>query len=379
MIRSLTALLVLALGCSDETAPAAEVCGITDRCEQALLESDILCQTSPDGTPCGRDGKCLAERCDGHQVLITGGPLWMGSPPGEGDLHEHPLHMRTITPFFMDRYEVTNAQFAAFMKAVNGECMVEGEPKPCMFDCTKSGINCNAGYVVNNDCTGRDGQPGSCAAHPVATVSWFGATAFCEWAGKRLPTDAEWSSAANGPGGEIWRRFPWSTGCSLGSGPAVPEPACATDPLCPTSFNLAIAGSLDDASLTACTGPEGFGPVSNCKDSDCQDGFASSAPIGHFGQGASFDGVHDLSGNVWEWVADCWHDVDQSDVMPFDEAPIDGSVWDEGCAYPDPNGGFQRAVRGGSWASPGRLTRARSRKIGANGATDIGFRCVSDS
>ncbi len=384
-------ILTLALACTllscgeDATsAPPTTPCEDTDRCDQALLASDLVCQTSPAGAACGeRGGACLAERCMGDQVLVAGGPLWMGSPDGEGDLHEHPLHVRTIGSFYMDRYEVTNAQYSEFLQAAGGECP-DAMTSACMFNFAQSALSDAPGYPVGADCTAGDGAAESCAAHPVVGVNWFGADAYCKWAGKRLPTDAEWSMAANGPSGadgSIWRRFPWSAGCSLGptTGPAAPDPGCTSDALCPQGFNTTNAGSLDDAALTACAAAADFAPPANCRDVDCADGFARTAPIGRFGAGASADGVLDLAGNVREWVADCWHDTDQTDLMPFSSAPTDGSSWFDGCAYPDPEGGHQRAVRGGGWDTLGRMIRGRSREIGKNGGNDIGFRCVSDS
>jgi hypothetical protein len=144
---------------------------------------------------------------------------------------------------WMDQYEVSNAQFAQFLNAVGNQ--TEGALP--WFDEEGDGV----GIVVQN------GQfiPGNgLDHHPVAFVTWFGAQAYCEWAGKRLPTEREWVSACQGSDG---RMYPW--GNDLNTVPAN------------------IQGE--------------------------QDGFVQTAPVGQFLTGASPVGALDMAGNVWEWTA----------------------------------------------------------------------------
>ena len=169
---------------------------------------------------------------------------------------------------------------------------------------------------------------GSCEAHPVQYVTWFGARAFCAWAGKRLCAEAEWERAAKG---ESDRLFPW--------GDAMPEPEHA---------NVWWGGERN---------VDGF--------------YFGTAPVGSYPAGASPVGCDDLSGNVAEFVEDDYHG--------FDEAgrPDDGTAW-----IGDQRSN-QRVARGGSYTGRPEEVSAASRRpltIDAVGAATVadgehGFRC----
>ncbi len=322
-------------------------------------------------------------------VVLDGGPLRMGSPAGEGDLHEHPMRPVILDRFALDRFEVTNAQYAEFLRDNGPSCPFEGQPFPCLADCALTRIDC-ADYSAPNAC---DGLP--CGRLPVVGVTWFGARAYCAWANKRLPSDAEWERAANGPGGQgsQWRRFPWSGTCDLDGFP-LSDP-CAPDATCPAAFNTpAHSTRIDEIALTACTGPAAAG-LANCAQTDCGDPWPTEAPIGSFAAGASAEGIYDLAGNVWEWVEDCWHDEygqyddhghyrnrepAEARRHAFDDAPEDGTAWVTGCAYRGPMNMPHRTIRGGGFMSPGRQIRAaaRSQSQSDTGGADIGFRCAAD-
>jgi len=121
----------------------------------------------------------IINELDGAEmVLIPAGEFLMGSPEGEGEVDEHPQHNVFLDTFYMDKYEVTNAQYKQFMDAT-------GHRAPAYW---------------NDD---KFNQPD----HPVVGVTWRDAKAYCEWTGKRLPKEAEWEKAARG--GLVGKKYPW--------------------------------------------------------------------------------------------------------------------------------------------------------------------------
>jgi formylglycine-generating enzyme len=164
----------------------------------------------------------------GSMVAIPAGVFRMGSNTGQPD--EAPEHEVTLRAFEIDRYEVTVREFRAFVRATNLRSSADEAGKPV-------------------DQTWRAFVIGNRLDHPVRNVSWFDADKYCRWAGKRLPTEAEWERAARGTD---TRRWAWGDGP-----PPVAQPS---------------------------GGPHAVGLVGN------------ASPVGAF----------DMSGNVWEWVSD-WY------------------------------------------------------------------------
>lgn len=255
------------------------------------------------GGPCG-------ETCPNMVRLPAVGATTTFQMGSEGEWgqssNETPPHEVTLPAYLIDRYEVSVAEYAI--------CV---DSQACATP--KSGGGCNWGVAANED-------------HPVNCMDWYGANTYCQWAGKRLCTEAEWERAA---AGEEDRLFPWGDACP---------------------------GSWD----TSCEAGE-FGPATaraNCSESDCNDGFTGTAPVGSFPSGVSPDGVFDLAGNVWEWVQDCWH-------SSYTGAPTDGSAWTASCSS------SSRVYRGGSFDFGAALLRAGYRFAGVPGyAFDVlGFRC----
>lgn len=160
-------------------------------------------------------------------VEIPAGPFTFGSDAGEDD--EAPSQQIDLPAFEIDIFEVTNVDFQQFVEATG--YVTEAE---------KRGSSGWRAYTEGKD------------RHPVVKASWNDAVAFCEWAGKRLPTEAEWEKAARGADG---RAYPWGN-------------------------------DWDSAKV-------------NGKDY----GLRGTAVVGSFGAGASPYGVQDMAGNVWEWTA----------------------------------------------------------------------------
>lgn len=179
---------------------------------------------------------------DFDMVRIPSGVFLMGRSEGPAD--ERPQHKVELGEFFIDRNQVTNGQFARFLNAVGAQ----GRGGEKYYD------------VDDNDARvhRREGKWLADAGHekrPVVEVSWFGAAAYCAWAGKRLPTEAEWEKAARGTDA---RRYPWGN-----------EP------------------------------PDGTRAHFNAGWNDLQD-------VGSFPKGASPYAVLDMAGNGWEWVSSAY-------------------------------------------------------------------------
>jgi formylglycine-generating enzyme required for sulfatase activity len=222
--------------------------------------------------------------------------------------HEGPAHEVHLDAYLIDRHEVTVAEYRKCVDA--GKCPVPGS--------IEDNKRCNWGQED------RD-------SHPINCVSWAQARTYCEFAGKRLPTEAEWEKAARGSDG---RRYPWGGD----------RPDC----------ELAVTSRLDKG-----CGKEGTWPV-------------CSLPKGN-----SPFGLCDMVGNVWEWVAD-WYAADTYRNQT-------AAVFDKTVALlKNPGGpekGRERVLRGGSWTSKlpesvrtsTRFYFAPDVKLG-----NFGFRCADD-
>ncbi len=233
-----------------------------------------------------------ATRCPAPMIAIAGATFEMGSPPGVGTGGEQPRHRVTLSPYCLDRTEVTVRAYAA---------------------CTGCGV---ARAAVDDACNSKRANRDD---HPMNCVSWVEADAYCRSFGKRLPTEPEWELAAGGPGG---RTFPW------GEAP-------------PSSTLLNMRGG---------------------------DGYAETSSVGAFPRGATPDGVFDLAGNVYEWVADESAPYTAANVI--DPPPVVTSSAPASKVY---------VMRGGSWKSGDvsdvRVAR-RAYFKGVVGGVATGFRCA---
>ena len=279
---------------------------------------------TPPATMVGNDGAAM--------LLVPAGEFIMGSDADEivrlaiqQELVEDeiPRHRVYLDPFYIDQYEVTNAHFQQFVHATGYRTQAERE------DWGWADTGEEWGQVTGATWRAPLG-PGSSIAelaqHPVVQVSQEDAKAYCAWAGKRLPTEAEWEKAARGPDG---RMYPWG------------------DQFERTRLNFCDA---------------------NCPrrwhDPTANDGYRYTAPVGHYAGDKSPYGAYDMAGNVREWVAD-WYDENYYKHTP----PRNPS---------GPAAGEQAVLRGGGWVNTARNVRVpfRSRLEPAQRYGYVGFRCA---
>ena len=244
----------------------------------------------------------------------------------DGPAHETPVHDVELAAFFIDRTEVTVEAFARFVEATGYRTEAERFGWSGVFDpATRE-------WGPVNGATWR--QPDGPAAppargdEPVTQVSWNDAEAFARWAGKRLPTEAEWEYAARG--GLDQAPYTWGQDLRPRGRPVAnwwqgPFPAQDTG----------------------------------------EDGFRGRAPVGHFA--ANGFGLVDVTGNVWEWCAD-WFDESYYTASPR-RAPS------------GPAAGTERVLRGGSWMCSENICTnyrpgARSHATPDSGLNNTGFRLV---
>jgi formylglycine-generating enzyme required for sulfatase activity len=177
-------------------------------------------------------------------VYVPGGTFPMGSAEDDPEAvpDELPQHMVTLDGFWIDQTEVTNAQFVQFLNEHGNSD--SGGPRMIVLD---------EGYTQISQVGNQFVTTEAALERPVVMVTWHGAASYCQWAGGRLPTEAEWEYAARGPEGN---HYPW------GNAP----PTC------------------DLANHGTCVGV----PLQ----------------VGSRPAGASWCGALDLAGNVWEWVTD---------------------------------------------------------------------------
>jgi len=308
--------------CLEETDPCVEACanqecgngGLADcACGECPAPDDCengLCQCALDcsGKDCGDDGcggscgSCTAPAvCGGGggaglcgepllgMVAVPAGSFWMGCNEAVDDectSGEHPYHQVEVPPFEIDMTEVTVGQYA---KCVAADA------------CDPSTVGSSYWSLCTWDLENVD-------AHPINCVDWYQAKAYCEWAGRRLCSAAEWEKAARG-------------GCELYGDCAAESPHYP--------WGLAAASCL----------------LAVMDDGGAGCGIWGTSPVGTKPAGASPYGPLDMAGGVTEWVRDCWHiNYYESEEGFYGPPPTDGTAWEEAACADS-----YKTVRGGSW------------------------------
>jgi formylglycine-generating enzyme required for sulfatase activity len=229
----------------------------------------------------------VAEHHAPSMAVVPAGEFTMGSATGDDD--ERPAHQVYVAAFSMDKYQVSVGQYAKFLEATS-----QAAPPD---------------WSVMNKSRHQ--------TRPVVNVDWADADAYCKWAGKRLPTEAEWEKAARGTDGRV---YPWGNEY-------------------PTRFH-ANSGN------------------------DKWSNHWVVVPVGSLEDGKSPYGIYDMAGNVWEWVSD-WYAADYYKTGPS-KNPTG-----------PPTGGY-KVIRGGSWGSgPDGLRSAdRETHLPSFRGFGTGFRCA---
>jgi len=282
-------------------------------------------------------------------ALIPGGTFLMGAEDAVGfpDDGEGPVREVRLEPFYMDKYSVTNRQFDTFIRKTRYRTEAENfgwsfvfwllVPSPLRNTLQKHGetvLGLEWWFRVEGATWKHPRGPGSSIKkrldHPAVHISYRDAVAYAAWAGKRLPTEAEFERAARG--GLVQKRYAWG------------------DELCPDGKHM-------------CNIWQGDFPRSNSAD----DGYVDTAPVFTFDPNGY--GMHHMAGNVWEWCYDWWSP----------SFHVDGP-WDNPIGPPS---GERKVMRGGSYLCHDSYCNryrvaARTSNTPDSSTGNLGFRCARD-
>lgn len=306
-------------------------------------------------------------------VPIPAGTFMMGGDNDQASPDEYPKHKVTVNAFWMDATEVTNRQFAEFVKETGYVTTAEKKPdweelkkelppntpKPDESQLVPSSLvfipsdhpvqlqDYSQWWEWREGANWRhpEGKGSSIdgkADYPVVHISYYDAQAYCKWAGKRLPTEAEWEWAARG--GLVNNIYPWGN-------ERVNEGKPKTNSW------------------------EGEFPFKNTK----ADGYFLSAPVKSFPPNGY--GLYDIAGNVWEWCSD-WYHADYYKMVNT-SAGVVNPLGPDSSFDPEEPYAHKRSIRGGSflcndgYCSGYRVAR-RMKTTPDSGMEHLGFRCVVD-
>lgn len=298
-------------------------------------------------------------------VWVAGGKFWMGCEDQSFN-DVRPIHQVDLKGFWVDRTEVTNAEYAKFVEATGYKTVAERKPDAKDFPGAPP-ENLVPGAVVFTPPTQAVSKhshynwwryvPGAnwrhpqgpasdikkLSTHPVVDVAWEDASAYAKWAGKRLPTEAEFEYAARG--GLDRKLFSWG--------------------------NELRPGGKWQANIW-----QGRFPYKNT----AEDGFADSAPVCSFSPNGY--GLYDMTGNVWEWCAD-WYRPNYYQTV-LDEKLASNPQGPKDSFDPIEPSQPKRVQRGGSFLCTDQycaryLVGARGKGEPSSGCSNVGFRCVKDN
>jgi formylglycine-generating enzyme len=260
---------------------------------------------------------------DSDMVYFKGGTFMMGSP--KGTPQEQPVHQVQVRSFKIDKHPVTVKEFGQFIGQTGYKTDADKFGDSGVMDFTTSAWALVPGANWHHP-LGRN-SPAAQDDYPVTQVSWNDAAAYAAWAGKRLPTEAEWEYAAR-CGGKSTTKFSWGNDLVMDG--------------------KYMANVWQGDNLTARQGA---------------DGFELTSPVGHYGETAC--GLTDMGGNVWNWCLDTYK-------------PYPGST------IPDPQNPESKVIRGGSfffdqngensYTTTGRASNTRETSL-----FNTGFRCAKDA
>ncbi|MBE8715223.1 formylglycine-generating enzyme family protein [Sphingobacterium hungaricum] len=355
--------LILTTGSEAQEKPAQELMSC---CQESIPDRFASLKTN------ANQSVISAEPSSKGMKFIKGGIYKMGSSDNQGRRDEYPTHSVELSDFYIDETEVTNAQFAAFVKATGYVTTAEvapdweeiklqfpaGTPKPhdsllvassLVFTSPKEMVsmqNYQSWWVWKKNANWRqpEGEGSSIEGKdnfPVVHVSWDDANAYAKWAGKRLPTEAEWEFAARG--GLDGQPFTWG--------------------MEETEAGKAKANTW-----------QGTFPIKNT----IWDAYETLAPAKSFE--ANGYGLYDMAGNVWEWCSD-WYDANY--YQNFDEAIATNPSGPNQGYDPDEPNLAKRVLRGGSFLChssycSGYRVAARMKASPDTGSQHTGFRCVME-
>ncbi len=330
-----------------------------------LLAAGFLTACSPKSEPAPPE----AVEAPKGMVYVPNGSYQMGGKSEQAQADEFPRREIQVDGFFMDATEVTNSQFMEFVKATNYVTVAEreidweemkkelpaGTPKPpdsvlmpgsLVFAPTEGPVDLNDysqwwEWKIGANWKhpqGPDSGIEDRMEHPVVHIAWEDALAYAKWAGKRLPSEAEWEWAAMGGKNDV--KYPWGD-----------------DP---------VEKAFSKANFW-----QGFFPYQNLE----QDGFYSTSPVKSFPPNGY--GLYDMAGNVWEFCQDKYHyQAYQQDITAYPKGPK--SSLDPREPYAE-----KYVVRGGSflcndsYCSGYRVARRMS-TTKDSGLNHTGFRCVKN-
>lgn len=263
-------------------------------------------------------------------VYVPQAEFSMGSE--DGDPNEKPPHNVSLDDYWIDQTEVTNAMFQAFVTATGYRTSAEDIGQSRAYQPGEYTPSAEKWILVGGanwmHPQGPDSSIEGLENHPVVQVSWNDAAAYCQWAGARLPTEAEWELAARGTDGRV---YPWGNGW-------------------PTGELL----NFGDINLDAIWSEKGV-----------NDGYKFTSPVGNYPAGASPYGALDMAGNVSEWVADKYG------FDYYSSSPLSNPT--------GPDSGILHSIRSGHWSFTDDGVRSTARLSGQTtySIDYLGFRCAA--